>query len=396
MSKKTIFSGIQPSGNLHLGNYLGAVKNWVELQAEPASTREDDSSTRGGYDPIFCIVDLHAITAPQDPETLRQKTLEIAKVYLAAGIDPEKSTLFIQSHIPQHSELMWILNTITKISELEKMTQFKDKAGIQESKVFIDKCSKRIREMSNTFNEFKQKEKYQTEKLFQEHLDTIKDWLFQINELQKKEKVDAGLFNYPILMASDILLYNTEMVPVGEDQVQHIELARDLAKRFNHKFGETFTIPKAFLKEEGMRVMGLDNPTKKMSKSAESKYNRIELLDSPEEIKEKFMKAVTDSGSGIEYSDDRPALKNLINIFSSVTERSTEEIASEYKDKGYKEFKESLAEAVIEFLKSFQEKYHKLQDEEVLEILHQGAKKLEPIAQAKMKEVKEKVGFVIT
>jgi tryptophanyl-tRNA synthetase len=208
-------------------------------------------------------------------------------------------------------------------------------------------------------------------------------------------KIGSGLMDYPVLMAADILLYNTEVVPVGEDQVQHIELARDLARRFNHKFGETFTIPKAFLKEEGMRVMGLDDPTKKMSKSADSKYNRIELLDSPEEIKEKFMKAVTDSGSDIEYSDDRPALKNLINIFSSVTEKSTKEIASEYKDKGYKEFKESLADAVIEFLRPFQEKYNQLQDEDVLEILNQGAKKLKPIAQAKMKEVKEKVGFIL-
>lgn len=196
-------------------------------------------------------------------------------------------------------------------------------------------------------------------------------------------------------MAADILLYNTEVVPVGEDQVQHIELTRDLAKRFNHKFGGTFTIPKAFLKEEGMRVMGLDDPTKKMSKSADSKYNRIELLDSPEEIKEKFKKAVTDSGSNIEYSNNRPALKNLINIFSSVTDKKAKEIAKEFENKGYKEFKESLADAVIEFLKPFQEKYKKLQDEEVLEILKQGAKKLEPIAQVKMKEVKEKVGFIV-
>ena len=246
--KQRIFSGIQPSGNLHIGNYLGAIANWIKLQDE--------------FDSIFCVVDMHAITVAQNPEMLRKKTIEIAKIYLAAGIDPKKSSIFIQSQVSEHAELCWILNTITKIPELEKMTQFKDKA--------------------------------------------------QKND---KESAGVGLFDYPVLMAADILLYGTEVVPVGEDQKQHVELARDLAKRFNQKFGETFIVPKVFIKEEGMRIMGLDDPSKKMSKSAASEYNYISLLDDEETVKRKIKKAVTDSGSEIVYSNDKPALKNLINIF---------------------------------------------------------------------------------
>ncbi|HBU10371.1 MAG: Tryptophan-tRNA ligase [Candidatus Moranbacteria bacterium GW2011_GWC2_37_73] len=336
--RKRIFSGVQPSGNLHIGNYLGAIANWVKLQDE--------------FESIFCVVDMHAITVPQDPETLRKKTIEIAKIYLAAGIDPKKSSIFIQSQVSEHAELMWILNTIAKMPELEKMTQFKDKT-----------------------------------------------------QKGGSEGAAVGLFDYPVLMAADILLYGTEVVPVGEDQKQHVELARDLAKRFNQKFGETFIIPKAFIKEEGMlagrsfgvggRVMGLDNPEKKMSKSAESVYNRIELLDDEETIRRKIKKAVTDSGSEIIYSDDKPALKNLINIYAAFSEKSPKEIEKLYVGRGYGDFKTELAEVIIGFLKPFQEKFNALSEEEVLKILADGAAKVRPIAKAKLDEVKGKVGFIV-
>jgi tryptophanyl-tRNA synthetase len=325
----TLFSGIQPSGNLHLGNYLGAIRNWVALQNK--------------YQSIFCVVDLHAITVPQKPEVLRKKILAMAKIYLAAGIDPEKSTLFIQSDISAHSELMWALNTLTKTGELYKMTQFKDKTGTD----------------------------------------------------KKEASVSAGLLNYPILMAADILLYNADLVPVGDDQLQHIELTRTLARRFNENFGEVFKVPKAYIKKETARIMGLDDPTKKMSKSALSKYNRIELLDSPEEIKEKIMKAVTDNSKEIKYSDEQPAIKNLLNIFSAVTEEEPKKIAEQYQTQGYQKFKEVLAEAVIKFLAPFQEKFNQLSDEEVEKVLQQGKRKLLPLAEEKMKRVKEKMGLGI-
>lgn len=324
--KKRIFSGVQPSGNLHLGNYLGAIKNWVKLQDE--------------YDSIFCVVDLHAITVPQDPEELRKKTIEVAKIYLAAGIDPEKSTIFIQSHIPEHTELTWILNTITKVSELERMTQFKDKT------------QKNI------------------------------------------EGTGVGLFDYPVLMASDILLYDTNLVPVGEDQLQHIEITRTLAKRFNKKFGETFIVPEPYITKEGMRIMGLDDPSKKMSKSAASEYNYISLTDDAETVRKKIKKAVTDSGTEIIYSDEKPALQNLINIYSLLSEIAPKEIEQKYKGKGYSDFKNDLAEVIINFLTPFQKRMKELSDEKVLEILKAGAEKVQPLAQKKLSEVKQKVGFV--
>jgi tryptophanyl-tRNA synthetase len=357
MSKQRIFSGIQPSGNLHLGNYLGAIKSWVKLQDE--------------FESIFCVVDLHAITVPQDPEELKRSTIEIAKTYLAAGIDPEKSTIFVQSQVSQHTELMWVLNTIVSVAELKRMTQFKDKTGLIEG----------IKEAK----EYYEKHKEEMEKIEKkEQKVTFEDPM---------KKIKAGLMNYPILMAADILLYDTEVVPVGEDQVQHVEITRTLGRRFNQKFGETFKIPKAHVKKEGMRIMGLDNPENKMSKSAESKYNRIELLDSEDEIREKIKRAVTDSEQTIEYKDERPALKNLINIFSLVTDKKPQEIEGDYKDKGYKEFKEDLAEAVVNFLKPFQEKYNSISDDEVLEILKRGKEKVQPLAEQKMKEVKKKVGL---
>ena len=350
--KKRIFSGIKPSGDLHLGNYLGAIQNWVKLQDEPA--RNASHSDAGGYDSIFCVVDMHAITVPQDPETLRRRTIEIAKIYLAAGIDPKKCALFIQSHISEHAELAWILNTIAKIPELEKMTQFKDKSA-----------------------------------------------------KEGKESAGVGLFDYPILMAADILLYDTQVVPVGKDQKQHIELARTLAQRFNHKFGETFVIPEAYTKKESENIMGLDDPTKKMSKSAKSEYNYIALNDDAEAVRRKIKKAVTDSGSEIVYQDEKPALKNLINIYGLLNNKTPKEVEEMYSGKkparnathsvagGYSDFKTELAEVIVKFLEPFQKKMGELSDEKVLAILEDGAKKVRPLARKKLDEVKSKMGFVL-
>lgn len=337
--KKRIFSGIQPSGNLHIGNYLGAIQNWVKLQEE--------------YDSIFCVVDMHAITVPQDPEVLRRRTIEIAKIYLAAGIDPKKCAIFIQSHVSEHAELGWILNTITGMGELRKMTQYKDKA-------------------------------FSEGMTFSPAIENVQD-----------SHVGVGLFDYPVLMAADILLYDTQTVPVGEDQLQHIELARDLAKRFNHKFGETFIVPEHFITKESMRIMGLDDPTKKMSKSAKSEYNYIALNDDAETVRRKIKKAVTDSGSEIVYSDDKPALKNLINIHSLLDNKTPKEVEKLFVGKGYADFKSALAEVIIKFLEPFQKRMAELSDEKVLKILEDGAKKVRPLAKKKLDEVKRKVGFVL-
>jgi len=323
-----VFSGVQPTNNLHLGNYLGAIKNWVKL------------SRQGGYESIFCIVDLHAITVKQEPKTLRQNVLNVAKTYLALGIDPNKSTIFAQSHVPQHAELAWVLNTIAKLSELERMTQFKDKAK------------------------------------------------------QHKENINMGLFGYPVLMAADILLYDTEVVPVGEDQAQHVELARVLARRFNSTFGETFVEPKALIKKEGARIMGLDDPTKKMSKSAASPNNYIALLDSPEVAVKKISRAITDSGNTIKSGADKPALTNLLTIYSLLSGQTIKNIEKEYACKGYADFKKGLSEVVVSFLKDFQTKFNALDDNKVKTILADGAKKAGAIAQAKMTDVKTKMGLL--
>lgn len=320
-----IFSGIQPSGNLHLGNYLGAIQNWVKLQND--------------FDSLFCVVDLHAITIPQNPEQLKNKILEVAKIYLAAGIDPQKSTIFVQSHVKEHAELAWILNTIAKIPELEKMTQFKDKAT------------------------------------------------------QHKENLNVGLFDYPVLMAADILLYDTDIVPVGEDQLQHVELARTLARRFNNNFGEIFKIPEAKIKKEGARIMGLDDPSKKMSKSAKSEYNYIALTDSPELIKKKISRAVTDSGSEIKATTDKPALTNLLNIYSLLSDKSIKDIEKEYNGKSYVQFKNGLAQVTIDFLSKFQQNFNNLENEQVLSILQAGTQKAQQIAGNKINQVKKAVGL---
>jgi tryptophanyl-tRNA synthetase len=383
MDKKRIFSGIQPSGNLHIGNYLGAIKNWVELQNE--------------YDSIFCVVDMHAITVPQDPETLRKKTIEIAKIYLAAGIDPEKCAIFIQSHVCEHAELAWILNSaVAKTGDLFKMTQLKDKAGLLDLEKFEEAVEEFLKSSSSdeVVEAMKQMSSVDISKISKRTagvtiMKFLKEWY-----LNPINKTGVGLFDYPVLMAADIILYDTEIVPVGEDQKQHVELARDLAKRFNSKFGETFVIPKALVKEEGMRIMGLDDPSKKMSKSAASEYNYIALTDDVEKAKKKIMKAVTDSGTEIAYTDEKPAIKNLINIYSLLDNKKTEEVVAMYAGKGYGDFKKDLAEVVATFLTDFQQKYNAISDDEALKILHAGAEKVRPIAKKKLDEVKKKIGFV--
>ena len=322
-----LFSGVQPSGNLHIGNYLGAIKQWVELQDQ--------------YECTVFIADLHAITVPQDPEVLRKKTLEIAKIYLAAGLDPEKCTFFVQSHVSGHAELAWILNTLARMGDLDKMTQYKDKSAKQ------------------------------------------------------GETTSIGLYDYPVLQAADILLYDTNIVPVGEDQLQHIELTRTLARRFNERFGETFVIPEGKIEKVAARIMGLDDPSKKMSKSATSEYNYISLTDDAETVRKKIKKAVTDSGAEIAYSDDKPALRNLITMYSLLSGKNPEEIVHLYQGKGYGEFKSDLAEVVVDFLSPFQERLRLLSDEEVLRILRLGAEKARVQLESKMKQVRENIGFLV-
>lgn len=328
---KKIFSGIQPSGIMHLGNYLGAIKQWVSLQDEA-----DEA--------IFCVVHLHAITMPQNPEELRKNILSVAAWYIAAGIDPKKSAIFVQSTRPEHSELMWILNTLASMGELSRMTQFKDKTGKNQA-----------------------------------------------------DGVGVGLFDYPVLMAADILLYNTTEVPVGEDQKQHVELTRDLAQRFNTRFGETFIIPEPVIKKTGARIMGLDDPTKKMSKSATSPFNYIAMTDDADTIRMKIRKAVTDSGSEIKAGADKPAVTNLLNIFSEVSGKSVSEIETEFRGKGYGDFKNALAESLVEYLAPIQKRYFELMDnpEDLNQILREGSERIAPIAQKMLAKVKNKVGLGI-
>lgn len=401
--KKRTLSGVQPSGNLHIGNYLGAIKNWVGLQ--------DD------YEAIFCIVDMHAITVPQDPKVLREKIIEIVKIYLACGIDPKKSAIFVQSQVKEHAELAWILNCVARMGELEKMTQFKDKSGIMDFKDLIYNTKKIVNDIAesnnkydnfieNVFYKIKQEENFSTEDFLNKikesnaaHYESVHKLVEYISELmdsfRKKESVGVGLFDYPVLMAADILLYDTAVVPVGEDQLQHIELTRTLGRRFNKRFGDTFIIPKAEIRKEGKRIMGLDNPEKKMSKSADTIYNYIALNDDVDSVRKKIRKAVTDSGSKIVYQDDKPALKNLINIYSLLADKSISEIEEMYKGKGYGDFKNDLADVINNFLTPFQERFNAISDEEVMKILEEGAEKVRKIAEEKIREVKEKVGFLV-
>lgn len=378
---KRLFSGIQPSGNLHIGNYLGAIKQWIPLQDE--------------YEAFFSVVDLHAITVPQDPAELKRKTLEVVKIYLAAGIDPSKATLFVQSQVPEHTELMWILNTIAKNGDLTKMTQFKSKALVDFES--LEKIALLIKEIGRDDSLVDISEK-------------IKNLIFQVvgdadsrpesiaalslTTIEQFNSVGVGLFDYPVLMAADILLYDTAVVPVGEDQVQHVELTRTLARRFNAAFGETFTVPEPRVMKEGARIMGLDDPTKKMSKSAASEYNYIALSDDPEKAKKKIMKAVTDSGTEIAYADDKPALRNLINIYALLDGKTQEEIVAMYAGRGYADFKRDLADVVASFLADFQKRFAAISDDEAMTVLRTGSEKARAVASAKMLEVKEKVGFL--
>ncbi|MBC7900576.1 MAG: tryptophan--tRNA ligase [Saprospiraceae bacterium] len=323
--KKRIFSGAQPTGQLHIGNYLGALKNWVALQDE--------------YESFYCIVNLHAITLPQNPKVLRQKTLDLARIYLAAGIDPEKSTIFIQSDVPEHAELTWILSCIARMGELERMTQYKDKGK------------------------------------------------------GNSERAGVGLFTYPVLMASDILLYQTDLVPVGQDQKQHLELTRDLAERFNRDFGETFTIPEPFIPPVGANILSLQEPTKKMSKSDENANGSIFLLDDADTITKKIKRAVTDSGTEINFDDSRPAIKNLLTIFQLLTGKSASECETHFAGKGYGHFKTELAETVVEFLRPFQDRVKEFDDAALDAILKPGAEKARSIASDTLKSVYKKVGI---
>ncbi len=324
--KKRIFSGAQPTGNLHIGNYLGALKNWVALQDE--------------YESFYCIVNLHAITLPQNPAVLKQKTLDLARIYLASGVNPDISTIFIQSDVSEHAELSWVLSTIARMGELERMTQFKDKGK------------------------------------------------------GNSERAGVGLFTYPILMAADILLYQTDLVPVGKDQKQHLELSRDLAERFNRDFGETFVVPEPFIPPVGANILSLQDTSKKMSKSDENVNGSIFLLDDADTILKKFKKAVTDSGSEIKFDESRPAINNLLTIYQLMTNKSAEECEANFVGKGYGHFKTELAEAVIEFLKPFQEKVKEFDDETLNKILKDGAEKARAVARETLRDVYAKMGIV--
>jgi len=327
LNMKTIFSGVQPSGNLHLGNYLGALKNWVALQED--------------YRCIFCVVDYHAITVRQDPQELRKKIIEIAKWYMASGINPETAIIFQQSAVNEHTELAWVLNTITKIAELERMTQFKDKA--------------------------------------KEH----------------KDNINMGLFGYPVLMAADILLYNADLVPVGDDQSQHVELTRTLARRFNNQYGETLSVPEAFIQKQGARIMGLDDPNKKMSKSAVSNLNYIALLDKPEVARKKIMKAVTDTGAEVRFDEkQKPAISNLLTIYALLVNVAVKDLEKRYAGKLYGEFKKDLADVVAHFLDSLQQKYYSFDDEFVAKKLSEGNIKAKKIAAETMGKVKRAIGVL--
>jgi tryptophanyl-tRNA synthetase len=325
--KKRIFSGIQPTGNIHIGNYLAAIRQWVASQAE--------------NDNIFCIVDLHAITVPQDPQILKVKSREVAGLLFAAGIDPGYSAVFIQSHIGAHAELTWILNCFIPMGWMQRMTQFKEK--LQE----------------------------------------------------QKEQVSIGLFDYPALMAADILLYETDLVPVGDDQKQHVELTRDIAQRFNSIYGETFKMPEPVIAEVGARIMGLDDPTKKMSKSTVRAGHAIGLLDSPDEIRLKVMGATTDSEREIRFDENRPGINNLLIIYELFSGLSKADIQGRFERKGYVDFKKELAEIIIENLKPLQSHYRELMAEpaHIDHLLAEGSSKVRPVAEHTLTVVKDKVGL---
>lgn len=326
-----VFSGVRPSGELHIGNYLGAIKQWVRLQED--------------HEVFFGIMDLHAITTPHDPAELRQQTIDAATAYLAAGLDLERVTILVQSHVPAHAELAWILGTMTPLGELERMTQFKEKG----------------------------------------------------RELESRVGLMAGLLNYPVLMAADILLYQANVVPVGEDQVQHVELSRSVAERFNNRYGETFTVPEAMIQKETARIMSLTEPEKKMSKSDESDRGYILLADSTDAIREKIKAAVTDSGQDIVYKPkEKPAISNLLVIFSEFSGVPIPELETRYRGKGYAAFKSDLVDAVIAGLKPFQEQFQALRQDEqhILKILEDGSRRAATVAEQTLSDVKRKIGLL--
>lgn len=330
--RKRVLSGIQPSGNLTIGNYIGALRQWVQEQ--------------DNFKCYFCVVDLHAITVPQDPQQLRAKSREVAAIYLASGIDPQKSVVFIQSHVHAHAELSWILTCLTPLGWLNRMTQFKDKAA-----------------------------------------------------KQQQDSVSTGLLSYPILMAADILLYQAHAVPVGDDQKQHLEFTRDLAQRFNHTYGETFTIPEVMLPKAGARIMGLDNPLAKMSKSENSDYHAVYITDSAERTQKRLSRAVTDSFAEIRFSDEeaRAGVNNLLTIYQALTAQSREEIEAHFAGQGYGALKREVTEAINESLRPVREQYNRLISETgyLDSILAQGAAVAAEMANKTLKTVKEKVGFLV-
>ncbi|MFC1962225.1 tryptophan--tRNA ligase [Chloroflexota bacterium] len=325
--KKRTFSGIQPTGDIHIGNYLAAIKHWVAMQ--------------DNYDNIFCIVDLHAITVPQNPKVLKAKIREVSGLLFASGIDPQRSIVFVQSHITAHAELAWLLNCIIPMGWMQRMTQFKEKSQ------------------------------------------------------QQKEQVNVGLFDYPSLMAADILLYQTDVVPVGEDQKQHVELTRDTAQRFNSIYRETFTLPEPLIPDIGARIMGLDDPTKKMSKSESGSGHAINLLDPPDTIRTKIVRATTDSLREIRFDENRPGINNLLVVYQLFTGESKTEIESCFERKGYSEFKKALAEVVIEGLRPLQERYRELTTEPgyIDSLLAEGASRARPTAEKTLAEVKNSIGL---
>lgn len=327
-NKKILFSGIKPSGDLTLGNYLGAIKNWVQMQ--------DD------FECYFPIVDLHAITVKQEPKDLRKTTLEIMAIYIASGIDSSKSTIFIQSHVPAHSECAWLLNCYAYVGELSRMTQFKDKS-------------------------------------------------------KKDVNIGVGLFTYPILMASDILLYQTDVVPVGDDQKQHIELCRDLATRFNNAYSKTFNIPEAKISTTGARIMGLQDPTKKMSKSDENENGCIYMLDSDDVIRRKINKAVTDTVGIVQFNDEQLGIKNLMTIYKSITSMSFDDIEKKYKNENYSKFKKDLGNLLVDELSPIRKKSLALISEKtkLLEIAKENSQKANYKAQKTLRKMKKKIGLIL-
>ncbi|MDP9437207.1 MAG: tryptophan--tRNA ligase [Actinomycetota bacterium] len=326
--RQRVFSGIQPSGRSHLGTYLGALKNWVSVQ--------DD------HDCLFCIVDLHALTVPQDPKVLRANVREMAALYVAVGLDPEKSVIFRQSRVSEHTELAWLLNCVARVGELSRMTQFKDKA----QKGGADSAS-------------------------------------------------VGLYDYPVLQAADVLLYNAHLVPVGEDQRQHLELMRTLARRFNGLYGETFVVPEPMILDVGARVMALDDPTSKMSKSAPTPAGYVELLDEPDVIRRKIRRAKTDSGSEVISSPDKPAITNLLNIYAGLTGLPVSEIEARYEGRGYGDFKKDLGEVVVEALSPIRERALELLDDpkELDDLLESGAERARDVAHATLRDAWTRMGL---